>query len=145
MSDNVTRAGESFPQTVGSWKDQRAHLSSVLAQYEDARLAKFLPYVVPAVCEEFELSREAIFSTTRTRRITVPRHVCWFLCVYHPAARFAYARIGPAFGRDHTTVFNGVKVVRERLIRNEKSVLTKTQKVCNRLSFHGLKDWKVTL
>jgi chromosomal replication initiation ATPase DnaA len=60
---------------------------------------------IDRACEEFMVSREELFSDTRTRRVTDCRHALMYV-LWH-RFRLTTKEIGLVLGRDHSTVISG--------------------------------------
>jgi hypothetical protein len=70
-----------------------------------------------AVADEFNISVGALDSRRNQRVFTVPRHVA-FLVAYELLPQVSMPAIARCFDRDHTTVLQGLRAIRERMIRD---------------------------
>jgi chromosomal replication initiator protein len=104
---------------------QLAQRPVTLALVRDA-LAPFKPSnngrksvgrILVEVCRHFQVSRADLLSSTRTARVTLPRHVAMYLCRRHTDAPLGV--IGKEFGgRDHSTVVHALGTIENRLRRD---------------------------
>jgi chromosomal replication initiator protein len=73
-----------------------------------------------AACDHFGLSSEELLSSTRTARITWPRHVAMYLA--RELTEESLPAIGRHFGgRDHTTVLHAWRRTEERMAKDSSS------------------------
>lgn len=143
MTDSIPCVGDNFPQTRSKALVSASRRHGEIKQQEAARLAVFAQYVVPATCEEFGLNSTALLSKRQDRLVSRPRKYLWWLLRAHPDAMFSFPVIGDYFRRDHTTVVHGVQAADHEIRSGYHRAAFHLQRVCNRLSFHGYRDWVV--
>ena len=77
--------------------------------------------VKKAVCDYYNISKQQINSTNRTKNIAIPRHIAMYLC--RKLLDAPYKEIGSEFGkRDHSTVISACEKV-EQLIKTDAAYL----------------------
>ena len=85
-----------------------------------------------AVCDYYNITKQQICSSNRTKNIAIPRHIAMYLCRKLLDAPFK--DIGYEFGkRDHSTVINAYEKV-EELIKNDvnyKKAISEIEKRIN--------------
>lgn len=143
MTDSIPCVGEDFPQTQSKPVSERNRLNREERLREAARLERLAQYLVPAVCEEFGVTSAALMSKRQDRMVSRPRKYAWWVLRHHPDGMFSYPVIGAYFNRDHTTVMHGVNTAAHEVKSGFNRVPFHVQRVCNRLSFHGFRDWVV--
>ena len=85
-----------------------------------------------AVCDYYNLTKQQIISTNRTKNIANPRHIAMYLC--RKLLDAPYKEIGNEFGkRDHTTVMSSCEKV-EKLIKTEPLYLKAINEIESRIS-----------
>lgn len=71
--------------------------------------------VLASVCEYTDVTMEQLMSNRRHPAISQARHIAFYFL--HEQIRLSYPEIGRIFGKHHTSVMHGVKVVRASLER----------------------------
>ena len=71
------------------------------------------------VCGHYGISMEEMAEKTRTRRVARPRQIAMFLAKRHTS--LSLPEIGRRFGRDHTTVMHGCRII-EQLIEQDIAI-----------------------
>ena len=83
------------------------------------------------VCDYYNLTKQQICSSTRTKNIANPRHIAIYLC--RKLLDAPYESIGEEFGnRDHSTIMNSCKKV-EELIKKDPNYLKAIQDIESRI------------
>ncbi len=91
---------------------------AVLADLLPRRLQIDPHQLLRIVAEEFETTVEKIMSTSRSRKVVLPRQVAMFLL--REDARYSYPQIGHLFnGRDHTTVMYACEKIAQQYEQDE--------------------------
>ena len=67
--------------------------------------------IMAATAEYFETTVEELRGPGKTRAVALSRQIAMYLC--RELTDLSLPRIGQAFGRDHTTVMHGVRVIAE--------------------------------
>ena len=103
--------------------DNSGHITLKLAteafkdQIQDNKNELSIPIIRKAVCDYYNLTKQQIISSTRTKNIANARHIAMYLC--RSMLDAPYKDIGDEFGkRDHTTVMSSCEKV-EKLIKTE--------------------------
>ncbi len=78
--------------------------------------AKKMDDIILAVCNKFQITREDIMSTKRTKEIAIPRHICVY--VARTCTKLSQSQIGKAINRDRTTVIASESFVKEEMAKN---------------------------
>lgn len=144
MSDSINCVPQSFPQTAGRSREDRNRLKSERKLKEAARIARFAQHLVPATCEEFELTAADLLARSQERRRTRARQLMFWICSNHPDALFSGVLIAEHFKWDRATIMYALDAHQNCIDRDFQKTRAQTQRVINRLSFHGFSDWKVT-
>ena len=91
---------------------------AVLADLLPRRLQIDPHQLLRIVAEEFETTVEKLMSTSRSRKVVLPRQVAMFLL--REDARYSYPQIGHLFGgRDHTTVMYACEKIAQQYEQDE--------------------------
>lgn len=143
MSDSINCVPQSFPQTASRSREERSRLKRERKLKEAARIARFAQYLVPATCEEFGLTAAELFARSQERRRTRARNLIFWVCRNHPDALFSGVIIAEFFKWDRATIMYAVDAYHNLVERDFQQTRAQTQRVINRLSFHGFSDWKV--
>ena len=80
-----------------------------------------LEIVAPVVCEYYSLSMDDLMERSRRVVVVEARQMAWFLLRYY--SHLSFPAIGRLFGKDHTTVMYGVKMVDKKGDANVVEVL----------------------
>lgn len=91
------------------WREHRAFTLGIC-------LSSDLRNVVAAVAERSGVSPTAIMGHSRHRRLSWPRHVCWL--IISTKYGLSSAQIGRFFGRNHSSVLNGINTAPGRIERH---------------------------
>lgn len=76
-------------------------------------ISEIIQRVADAMC----VSMDRLKSPKRSARVAICRQTAMYLCrKLHP--KVSFPRIGECFGRDHTTVMHGVKLIQQRMSKN---------------------------
>lgn len=78
--------------------------------------AKKMDDIILAVCNKFQITREDIMSTKRTKEIAIPRHICVY--VARTCTKLSQSQIGKAINRDRTTVIASESFVKDEMAKN---------------------------
>lgn len=78
--------------------------------------AKKMDNIIFAVCNKFQITREDIMSTKRTKEIAIPRHICVY--VARKCTKLSQSQIGKAINRDRTTVIASETFVKDEMAKN---------------------------
>jgi len=77
--------------------------------------------ILKIVALQFEVKSGDLKADKRTRNLTMPRHICWYLLRKHRG--MSYPQIAEYFGgKDHTTVIHGVNRI-TALLKNDPEIL----------------------
>ncbi len=81
--------------------------------------------IVDTVCATTGITREQVLSDYRGKLIAQSRLVVYYLCRTHAILGvMSYPEIGKQFGRDHTTIINGVRCVEGKLAARDPWMCT---------------------
>lgn len=90
--------------------------------------------IVGAVASTFNMKHELLSGPSRKRIVTRPRHIAMFLT--REITTFSYPKIGRYFHRDHTTVYAGVQVI-ANLIMKKPTVAANVERARVTLRLRG--------
>ena len=118
--------------------DKEDHITLKLAmdafkgQIADNRNELSISKVRKVVCDYYNLTKQQICSSNRTKNIAIPRHIAMYLC--RTLLDAPYKEIGNEFGkRDHSTVISACEKV-ESLIKTDPAYSKAITEIKNRIS-----------
>ena len=101
-------------------------------QIADNRNELSISKVRKVVCDYYNLTKQQICSSNRTKNIAIPRHIAMYLC--RTLLDAPYKEIGNEFGkRDHSTVISACEKV-ESLIKTDPAYSKAITEIKNRIS-----------
>ena len=119
-------------------KDEDDHITLKLAteafkgQVVDNKNELSISKVRKVVCDYYNLTKQQICSSNRTKNIAIPRHIAMYLC--RTMLDAPYKEIGNEFGkRDHSTVINACEKV-ESLIKTDPAYSKAINEIKSRIS-----------
>lgn len=88
-------------------------------------------YIFHVVCEQYGIPREALVGKERKRLYSRPRQMAMYL-LRHMTGK-SYPNIGRIMGKDHTTVFHGVRAVDRRASKDKEQAALVVDLECKAL------------
>ena len=82
---------------------------SVIQKPRSLKKSSKINRVIQTVCDEFTIAREQILGPRRSRYLSRPRQIAFWLC--RETTQASFPQIGMAFDRDHTTILHGCRQV----------------------------------
>lgn len=74
-----------------------------------ARMPKFLEKVCEEVGARYDASFGELIGDSKEARIVRARWLIWAIAQWHDPIRYSKARLGRYFGKDHSTIINGLR------------------------------------
>lgn len=71
---------------------------------------KYLNKVITFVCKESQLKKVALYSSDKSREISKPRFILWY--ILHTEYKFSMPEIAQEFNRSPSTVHHGIRYVK---------------------------------
>lgn len=104
----------------------------------DAKLV--LKIITEEVCAKFRIDFQLVFSSTREQEICAPRHVIFYLA--RNLKGIPLSQIGRVFHRDHGSVLNGCRRVKDRVSTEPAfaAAVSEVSELCKRKIAESLND-----
>lgn len=100
-------------------REKRRHLAELTKEIKEIEYAQSpIKTIRAAVCAAYGVSLQDLLSQRRTRDLTLPRHVAYYLA--KELTHFSLPMIGRHMGgRDHTTILHGCRKIAAKLLTDQ--------------------------